>query len=346
MDNQLSATLRAWYEANKRDLKWRHTRDPYRIWLSEIILQQTRVQQGAAYYDRFLEAFPAIGDLAAASDDRVMKLWQGLGYYSRARNLLAAARQIAGRPDGKFPTRYEEVRALPGVGDYTAAAVCSFAYDQPYAVVDGNVYRVYARLFDMELPIDTPAGRKAFASLADELLDRKHPAAYNQAVMEFGALLCTPAAPSCDSCPFAGRCLAKAAGTVPLRPVKSGRTAVRDRYLHYIEPVCDGRTLLRRRNGHDIWQGLYEFPLIETPTAVDFEQLPLEELLGREPFRLLKSTVMPRHQLSHQTLHARFYRIAVDRLPTPAGCFAVPVAELGDYAVPRLIEKYLERTAE
>lgn len=341
MDDRLSAALRAWYEANKRDLKWRRTRDPYRIWLSETILQQTRVQQGAAYYDRFLEAFPTVAELAAAPDDRIMKLWQGLGYYSRARNLHAAARQIADRFGGRFPDRYEDVRSLPGVGDYTAAAVCSFAYDLPHAVVDGNVYRVYARLFDMELPIDTTAGRKAFAALAGELLDRNHPAQYNQAVMEFGALHCTPNAPQCTSCPFADRCLALAAGTVALRPVKAGRTAVRDRYLNYIVPVCDGRTLIRRRSGRDIWQGLYEFPLIETPAAVEFEQLPLEELLGREPFRLLKSTAMPRHQLSHQTLHARFHRIGLDRLPGPDGYLAVPIAELGGYAVPRLIEKYL-----
>lgn len=340
----LSAPLRAWYEANKRDLAWRRTRDPYRIWLSETILQQTRVKQGAAYYDRFLEEFPTVAALAAAPEDRVLKLWQGLGYYSRARNLHAAARRIVERFGGEFPTRYEEVRSLPGVGDYTAAAVCSFACDLPRAVVDGNVYRFYARLFDLDTPIDTSAGRKAFAALADELLDRRHPALYNQAVMEFGALHCTPASPRCDDCPFAGRCLAKAAGTVALRPVRSGRTAVRDRYLNYIEIICGDRTLIRRRSGRDIWRGLYEFPLIETPAPADFECLPLEELLGGEPFRLVRSTVMPRHQLSHQTLHARIHRIEVDRLPDREEYFAVPISALGDYAVPRLLEKYLERS--
>lgn len=346
MDDTLSAALRAWYEANKRDLMWRRTRDPYRIWLSETILQQTRVRQGAAYYDRFLEAFPTVAELAAAPEDRVMKLWQGLGYYSRARNLHAAARQIVERFGGRFPTAYADVRSLPGVGDYTAAAICSFSCDQPRAVVDGNVYRVYARLFDLDLPIDTTAGRRAFATLADELLDRRHPADYNQAVMEFGALHCTPASPRCDGCPFADRCLSKAAGTVSLRPVKAGRTATRDRYLNYIVPICDGRTLIRRRNGRDIWRGLYEFPLIETPAATDFEQLPLGELLAGEPFRLQRSTAMPRHQLSHQTLHALFHRIGVDRLPRPEGYLTVPVTSLGDYAVPRLIEKYLEQAED
>lgn len=344
MDESLSAPLRAWYEANKRDLMWRRTRDPYRIWLSETILQQTRVNQGAAYYERFLEAFPTVAELAAAPEDRVMKLWQGLGYYSRARNLHAAARRIAERFAGRFPTDYADIRSLPGVGDYTAAAICSFAYDQPRAVVDGNVYRVYARLFDMEIPIDTTAGRRAFAALADELLDRSHPAAYNQAVMEFGALHCTPASPRCDDCPFADRCLSRAAGTIPLRPVKAGRTATRDRFLNYIEVICDGRTLIRRRNGRDIWRGLYEFPMIETPAAAGFEELPLDDLLAGQPFRLVRSTSMPRHQLSHQTLHARFHRIETDRLPRPEGCLAVPITSLGDYAIPRLIEKYLEQT--
>lgn len=345
MDDRLSAALRAWYEANKRDLKWRHTRDPYRIWLSETILQQTRVQQGAAYYDRFLEAFPTLHDLAAAPEDEVMKLWQGLGYYSRARNLQAAAKRIEELFGGEFPTAYADVRALPGIGDYTAAAVCSFAYDQPRAVVDGNVYRLYSRLFDLDLPIDTTAGRKAFAQLADELLDREHPALYNQAVMEFGALHCTPANPRCTECPLADSCLALAAGTVAARPVKRGKTAVRDRYLNYLELHDGCRTLIRRRAGGDIWQGLYEFPVIETEAPTEFDRLPLAGLLGPSPgLRLERSLSCPPHRLSHQTLHARFYRLRVGTLPEIEGCIAVPTAALGEYAVPRLIEKYLERS--
>lgn len=339
----LSEPLRAWYEANKRDLAWRRTRDAYLIWLSETILQQTRVKQGAAYYDRFAEAFPTVRRLAAASDDEVLKLWQGLGYYSRARNLHAAAKEVVARFGGVFPRRYEEVRSLPGVGDYTAAAVCSFAYDAPYATVDGNVYRVYARLFDLDLPIDTSAGRKAFAQMADELLDRRHPGAYNQALMEFGALHCLPRRPLCDSCPFAERCLALAAGTVGERPVKRGRTQTRDRYLNYLHLSAQGHTLLRRREGRDIWCGLYEFPLVETPEKCDFERLPLDDQLQREQFHLLRSVAMPPHRLSHQTLHAVFHRMELDRLPDLPGCIPIPEERLGDYAIPRLIERYLEQ---
>ena len=343
--NDLSAPLRAWYEANKRDLAWRRTRDAYLIWLSETILQQTRVKQGAAYYERFAEAFPTVGQLAAASLDEVLKLWQGLGYYSRARNLHAAAQEVAARFGGVFPRSYGEVRSLPGVGDYTAAAVCSIAYDAPCAAVDGNVYRVYARLFDLDLPIDTSAGRRAFAQMADELLDRSHPGAYNQALMEFGALHCLPRRPLCDSCPFAGRCMALAAGTVAERPVKRGRTRTRDRYLNYLHLSAQGRTLLHRREGRDIWRGLYEFPLIETPGRCSFEQLPLDGWLQGAQYHLLRSVPMPPHVLTHQTLHATFHRLELDRLPDLPSCISVDGEQLGDYAVPRLIERYLEQMA-
>jgi len=344
MNDWLHNSLQSWYEANKRDLAWRHTRDPYRIWLSETILQQTRVKQGAAYYDRFLKAFPTVCDLAAASEDEVLKCWQGLGYYSRARNLHAAAKRIAERFGGTFPDDYDAIRSLPGIGEYTAAAVCSFAYDRPRAVVDGNVYRLYARLFDLDLPIDTTAGRRTFAALADELLDRRHPALHNQSVMEFGALHCTPVRPRCDCCPVAEHCQARTAGTIEMRPVKRGKTAVRDRFLNYFDLRCHGRTLIRRRSERGIWQGLYEFPSLETDAARDFEQLPLGDLLGRSAtFRLERSAALPPHRLSHQTLHARFYRLEIDRLPEIEGCIVVPTASLGDYAVPRLIEKYLEK---
>lgn len=341
--NTLSEPLRAWYEANKRDLAWRRTRDAYLIWLSETILQQTRVKQGAAYYDRFAEAFPTVGQLAAASGDEVLKLWQGLGYYSRARHLHAAAKEVVARFGGVFPRSYEEVRSLPGVGDYTAAAVCSLAYDAPCAVVDGNVFRVYARLFDLDLCIDTSAGRKAFAQMADELLDRSHPGAYNQALMEFGALHCLPRRPLCGSCPFAGRCMALAAGTVGERPVRRGRTRTRDRYLNYLHLTAQGQTLLHRREGRDIWCGLYEFPLIETPERCGFERLPLDGWLHGARFHLLRSVPMPPHPLSHQTLHATFHHLELDRLPDLPDFIPIAEEQLGDYAVPRLIERYLER---
>ena len=307
MDN-ISDILLDWYARHGRDLPWRRTRDPYRIWLSEVILQQTRVAQGMDYYLRFTERFPDVGSLAAAPEDEVLKLWQGLGYYSRACNLHAAARQVAERFGGVFPRSYDEVRSLRGVGDYTAAAVCSAAYDAPCAVLAGNVFRVLARLFDIDLPIDSTAGKRTFAELAQMQLDK--------------------------------RCPALAAGTVAERPVKQSKTKVRDRWFNYLHVTCGDRTLLRRRGEGDIWQGLYEFPMIETDRAADFSELTDSEefrtLLGGVEWRLLRSVAMPKHQLSHQTLHAVFHRIEIF---SPA----VPTSALGDYAVPRLIDRYLDR---
>ena len=312
----VSDILLSWFAREGRDLPWRRTRDPYRIWLSEVILQQTRVAQGLEYYLRFTERFPDIAALAAAPEDEVLKLWQGLGYYSRARNLHAAARQVMSRFGGVFPATYGEVRALPGVGDYTAAAVCSIVYDAPCAVLDGNVYRVLARLFDIGIPIDTTAGKRTFAELAQLQLDTSRPGLYNQAIMDFGALQCTPAQPRCGDCPLAGRCLALAAGTVGVH----------------------------RRGGGDIWQGLYEFPLIETDKAADFAELAataaFRELLGNGRWHLRRSVTMPGHQLSHQLLHAVFHRIECDAMPAFP---SVETAALGGYALPRLIDRYLTK---
>ena len=215
----VSDILLSWFAREGRDLPWRRTRDPYRIWLSEVILQQTRVAQGLEYYLRFTERFPDIAALATTPEDEVLKLWQGLGYYSRARNLHAAARQVMSRFGGVFPVTYEGVRALPGVGDYTAAAICSIAYEEPCAALDGNVFRVLSRLYDLDTPIDTTSGRRTFAALADSLIDRQRPGLYNQAIMDFGALCCLPAQPRCTECPLRDRCLAFAARTVDVRPV-------------------------------------------------------------------------------------------------------------------------------
>lgn len=344
MKREFSAQLRGWYEEHKRDLRWRHTRDPYLIWLSETILQQTRVEQGAAYYDRFVEAYPTIRALAAAPEDEVLKRWQGLGYYSRARNMHAAARHVVECFGGEFPRTLAEVRSLKGVGDYTAAAICSIAYGLPAAVVDGNVFRLYTRLLDIDLPIDSTAGRKALFALADEWLDREHPGDFNQALMEFGALHCTPRTPRCGECPFAQWCLAHAAGTVQQRPVKRGRTKVRDRYLNYLHLTAQGMTLLHRRGSGDIWQGLYDFPLIESSAPAPLEELDLAPLsIGR--FHLRHRVEMAPHLLSHQRLHARFYHLEVEALPPIEGCIAIPEAELDRYAIPRLIDRYLQSCA-
>ena len=340
----VSDILLSWFAREGRDLPWRRTRDPYRIWLSEVILQQTRVAQGLEYYLRFTERFPDIAALATTPEDEVLKLWQGLGYYSRARNLHAAARQVMSRFGGVFPVTHEGVRALPGVGDYTAAAVCSIVYGAPCAVLDGNVYRVLARLFDIGIPIDTTAGKRTFAELAQLQLDTSRPGLYNQAIMDFGALQCTPAQPRCGDCPLAGRCLALAAGTVGVRPVKQGRAKVRDRWFNYLHVTCGGQTLLHRRGGGDIWQGLYEFPLIETDKAADFAELAataaFRELLGNGRWHLRRSVTMPGHQLSHQLLHAVFHRIECDAMPAFP---SVETAALGGYALPRLIDRYLTK---
>ncbi|MDE6445617.1 MAG: A/G-specific adenine glycosylase [Alistipes sp.] len=345
--SRIAPLLLEWYARRGRDLPWRRTRDPYRIWLSEVILQQTRVAQGMDYYLRFTERWPDVAALAAASEDEVLKMWQGLGYYSRARNLHAAAKKIIQAFGGKFPETPDAVRSLPGVGGYTAAAVCSAAFDAPCAVLDGNVYRVLSRIFDIGTPIDTTAGRKTFLELAQSQLDPAHPGTYNQAIMDFGALQCTPAQPRCEECPLAECCAALAAGTVTARPVKQGRTKVSDRWFDYLHITCGDRTLLCRREGRDIWQGLYEFPLLESSGPADFAELAalprFRELLGDAPWHLMRSTAMPRHQLSHRTIHAVVHRIVTPTLTPAAERLAVATESLGDYAVPRLLDRYLTK---
>lgn len=328
----LHRQLRAWYERNHRVLPWRDTQDPYRIWISEVILQQTRVVQGYAYYMRFIERFPDVVSLASASESEVILLWQGLGYYSRARNLHKAARQIVEQYGGVFPADYKAVRSLSGVGDYTAAAVCSFAWNMPYAVVDGNVYRVLSRLFDDATPTDTPAGKKLFASYADRLLDRNDARIHNQAMMELGALVCTPRCPDCGVCPLQTLCGAQAAGTAELLPVKGRTVALRDRYLNYIIYIAETGTLLHKRTEKDIWQHLYEFPLKEADHLLTAEEIGV---------RAVAQTDLV-HILSHQRLHARFFAVPTMKLPEREGCFAVSFESLSDYALPRLMLRGLE----
>ena len=342
--------IEAWYEQHGRDLPWRNTDNPYRIWISEVILQQTRVAQGYDYFLRFVERFPTVQALAGASEDEVMRMWQGLGYYSRARHLHAAARAIV-RRGGTFPETYEGVRALPGIGDYTAAAICAFAYGLPRAVVDGNVYRVLARWAGIGEPTDTAKGKRLFADLAGELLDKERPAAYNQAIMDFGALQCTPRLPDCPSCPLAGTCVAYAEGRVAELPVRAHKTKVTDRYFNYIYVRAGASILIRRRTGNDIWKGLYEFPLIESPGEWGEETFyasgALRELLagGESPlFRCLWRGV--RHVLSHQVIHATFYEAVLpDDADSFPGYVRVSPDEVDRYALPRLLHQFLERFA-
>ncbi|WP_428056234.1 A/G-specific adenine glycosylase [Candidatus Avelusimicrobium fimicolum] len=327
-------TLLIWYRQNKRDLPWRHTRDPYLIWLSEIILQQTRVAQGLSYYMRFTERFPTPAALAEADEDEVLKYWQGLGYYSRARNLHAAAKSM----QGVFPSTYEGVRALKGVGDYTAAAICSFAYKMPYAVLDGNVYRVLARIFEIQTPIDSPAGKKEFSALAQKLLDKTHPDDYNQAIMDFGATVCTPVSPQCLLCPLADRCQAHLHGRVENFPVKQQKTKVSSRYFHYIYIEQGEDTWLHRRGAGDIWQNLYEPPLLETSTEAD--ELPKVAWLKKP--ELLAEPV--KHVLSHRVIYADLRKVTLPpSFPVPENFIRVPAKDVKKYAVSRLVQKLLEK---
>ena len=321
-----SDTLLDWYDANGRDLPWRRTRDPYAIWLSEIILQQTRIAQGRSYWERFLQTYPDVQELAAALDDDVLRLWQGLGYYSRARNLLAAARQIAAQ--GRFPDTLEGIRALKGVGDYTAAAIASFAFGIPAAVVDGNVYRVLARHFGIPTPVGSTAAKKEFTALAQSLLPPDRPGDFNQAMMDFGATLCTPASPACARCPLADSCAALATGRVDSLPVREKGAAVQERRFDYVYVRFRGRTAIRRRGTGDIWAGLYE-PLVCDPGS------------GGSRGKLLKKGV--KHQLTHRTLIVDFYLWEPAEEPAlPEGWSWIEEAELDRYAKPRLFELLLE----
>ena len=337
----ISAPLLAWYQKNKRDLPWRHTKDPYKIWLCEIIMQQTRVNQGLAYYNRFVENFPTPAALAAATQDQVLKLWQGLGYYSRARNLHAAAQSM----QGTFPPSYDEVRALKGVGDYTAAAICSIAYNMPYAVVDGNVYRVLSRVFGITTPIDSTEGKKQFSALAQELLDKKNPGDYNQAIMDLGAMVCIPQAPLCSACPLAGQCQACKEGTQENLPVKVQKTKISTRYFHYIYVEQGKFTWLHQRGPGDVWQNLYELPLVETVNGkLDLKSPRLKKWFGAASITAV-SQIPVKHVLSHRIIYAYMYKV---KLPparkVPGGFIKVPVKNLSRYAVSRLVQKLLEQS--
>lgn len=342
----ICSRLLAWYDVHKRDLPWRSTRMPYQIWISEVILQQTRVAQGYAYFLRFVERFPTVEALAEASEDEVMRLWQGLGYYSRARNLHAAAKQIVAQ--GGFPKNYDEIRKLKGVGDYTAAAIASFAFDEPKAAVDGNVCRVWARLFGVDSPIDSVRGKRIITEIAQTLLPMGQAAKYNQAVMEFGALQCVPHLPDCAACPLMDKCAAFAEGRVEMLPVKSHKVKVTPRYLSYLYIHDAENLLLHKRTGNDIWQNLYELPLIETSAPMDSDMLLQHpEFVGWQdslPLYIYKRTVDGvKHVLSHRVLHATFHELEVQgTLPCPDGYVAVAYADLHRYALPRLIERYLE----
>jgi A/G-specific adenine glycosylase len=338
--------LEAWYALHHRQLPWRNEPSAYRVWLSEIILQQTRVEQGRSYYERFVNRFPNVETLAAASQDEVMQLWQGLGYYSRARNLHYAARQIVAR--GSFPNTIEDIKKLKGVGDYTAAAIGSIAFNLPVAVVDGNVYRVLSRYFGIDTPINTTEGKKLFATLAQEqllpALNREGMGAglYNQAIMDFGAIQCTPQSPKCDDCPLMESCEAFRTNRIQELPVKLKTLKIRERHLIFIYIRYKGQTAIHRRGAGDIWQGLYE------PLSIDGGQLTVDNWAAQNHYplstancQLLRKNV--RHVLTHRILYADFYLWEPDEQPSlPSDYIWIPESDIDNYALPRLIEVLLE----
>ncbi len=345
MEQEFSKILRDWYRKNGRKLPWRSTKDPFKIWLSEIILQQTRVNQGLPYYWNFINSFPQLQDLANAPLDRILKHWQGLGYYSRARNMHLAARDVLVEHHGIFPASYEALRKLKGIGDYTAAAIASFAFDLPYPVVDGNVYRFLSRLTGEAIPIDSPKGKKHFTALAAELLDPAHAAEHNQAIMEIGATLCKPQSPLCEECPFCFSCHAYINNATGTLPVKTKKQKTRKRFFHYFFMTNSTETCIIQRNAKDIWHGLFEFPMIETETEdIDIHNIRFPFGLEKLEKSIQGAPVRMRHLLTHQELIAYFWRINVSG-PWPAdpALKNIPLADIGKYAFPQLIIRYMQK---
>lgn len=339
-----SNKLISWYLQNKRDLPWRKTKNPYFVWLSEIMLQQTRVAQGMAYYLKFTETFPTVFDLAKANESTVLKMWQGLGYYSRARNLHATAKYIAFELDGKFPSTYKEIVKLKGIGDYTASAIASICFEEPTAVVDGNVYRVLSRYFGIETPINSSAGNKEFKELAQTLIDTSKPGTYNQAIMDFGAIQCKPKNPICLFCPFSESCVALQKNKIDVLPVKDKKTKVKDRYFNYLVlKTKDNKTILHERKGKGIWQGLYEFPKIESTSSINKEELialkEFTDFFPEETSISLFNTDEIVHKLSHQHLHTQFWIVETQNHKKAT----ISWDSVKKYPVPVLIANFLEK---
>lgn len=339
-----SKTLIDWYSKNARELPWRKTKDPYMIWISEVILQQTRVDQGLPYYMNFVKAFPNVQKLHQASEDQVLKLWQGLGYYSRARNMKEAAKQIVEKFNETFPVHYKDIISLKGIGPYTAAAIASFAFDLPHAVVDGNVYRVLARYFGIDLPINSSEGQKKFNELAHQVMEIREIGTYNQAIMEFGALFCKAQNPYCSICPLSSSCEAKSSNRQDVLPVKLKKLKVQKRYLNFIL-LSNGREILIEKRDHDnIWKGLYQLPLIETEIEMAdldiIESQKFKTILEQQAFKI-ESIDTVRHKLTHRDLHIRFFHLKIEILPSTK-YQVVNIANMDTFALPKPIEVYLE----
>jgi len=329
--------LTSWYKVAQRSLPWRGIANPYKVWLSEVILQQTRVVQGLPYYQRFISRYPTITDLANAPEEEVLKLWQGLGYYSRAKNLHHTAQYIATELGGVFPKTYKELVKLKGIGDYTASAIASFCYNEPCAVVDGNVYRVLSRLFGIATPINSPQGAKEFKALAYECLDKHNPGTYNQALMEFGALQCTPQSPDCANCVLRDHCWAFHHQQVDALPVKIKKITIKKRYFNYLVWLNPyGQTLLQKRKGKDIWHGLYEFPLLETHAPATAEEIA--SILPSATVSLYNEMPVI-HKLTHQHIYTSFWIVTTTELLDNS----ILIADIHSYPVSALTANFITK---
>jgi len=340
----ITKTLTHWYSINKRDLPWRQTKKPYFIWLSEIILQQTQVNQGLPYYDAFIDKYPTVFELAEASESEVLKLWQGLGYYSRARNLHSTAKYIVKEFQGEFPKEYKRLLQLKGVGDYTASAIASICFNEVCAVVDGNVFRFLSRYYGIETPINSSKGQKEFKILAQHLIDKNDPAIFNQAIMEFGARQCKPKNPDCTVCPFDNECIAFQEKTIKELPVKFKAAKISKKYFNFLVFIShDHKTIFEKRKGRGIWQNLYQFPLVEGQSNLNYKDVTAHlktlPLINDAPYKLsLYNEKAIIHKLSHQHLYTKFWIVEVETLSTKG----VKLSQIRDYPVPILISNFIE----
>lgn len=332
---------------NTRKMPWKGEKDPYKIWLSEVILQQTRVEQGLKYYEKFVAAFPRITKLASAKDEKIYKMWEGLGYYSRCNNLIETARFISKKLNGKFPDTFEEILSLKGVGNYAASAIASFAYNLPYAVIDGNVFRVLSRVFGVKKPIDSTEGKKLFSQLATELLDKKKPGIYNQALMDFGAVICKPKNPLCNNCILRDHCFAFKNKMVNKLPRKEKKIQIKTRWFNYLMIVYNGSVYIRKRTSNDIWKNLHEFFLIETTSAISakrlWEKVEKEKVLKRGSYKIISISPVYSQQLTHQKIIGRFIKLTLKKQLDLHGFKAISLKHLSRYAFPRLITAYFEK---
>lgn len=340
----ITKSLTHWYSVNKRNLPWRETKKPYFIWLSEIILQQTQVRQGLPYYEAFILKYPTVNDLASASESEVLKLWQGLGYYSRARNLHSTAKYIVEELQGEFPKDYKGLIRLKGIGDYTASAIASICYNEVCAVVDGNVFRFLSRYYGIRTPINTSSGQKEFKKLAQQLISKKYPAEFNQAIMDFGGMQCKPKKPDCTVCPFQNNCIAYQENTITELPVKLKAGKIVKKHFNFLVFVSKNhKTIIEKRKGSGIWQNLYQFPLVESLTALNYEgvltHLKSLPFFNEGPYKLsLYNENDIIHKLSHQHLHTKFWIVELEALPTES----VQFEDIRDYPVPILISNFIE----